>query len=270
MQVALGPGTLVTLVVTTSCTPKVRWISQSRCSTRSISATLWGCSCSLRDERCQGATGYKNSWCDSRTQGLRQTVSQYRLVGSEYLWVIDNGKQQSNTLFNSICNLQYMFNINTRLVTNEDTQNGPHESWQVETPSRVGKSRCYSCFLVLLSCIGEWLHDARCFHLEGCHQRGKLLLCAPDMLHPFELGSGLIYRDLPWLTDCSLESGARLKCSPGPIYQPIHLTLQTPSRSNGLIGEEKRLLQAPIVPKCKPMKSQIKGRSHTSYLKHRD
>ena len=98
-----------------------------------------------------------------------------------------------------------MFNINTRLVTNEDTQNGPHESWQVETPSRVGKSRCYSCFLVLLSCIGEWLHDARCFHLEGCHQRGKLLLCAPDMLHPFELGSGLIYRDLPWLTDCSLE-----------------------------------------------------------------
>ena len=45
----------------------------------------------------------------------------------------------------------------------------------------------------------EWLHDARCFHLEGCHQIGKLLMCAPDMLHPFQLGSGLTmtYHDLP-------------------------------------------------------------------------
>ena len=48
-----------------------------------------------------------------------------------------------------------------------------------------------------------------------------------------------------------------VKCSPSPISQPIHLTLQTPSRSNGLIGEEKLLLQAPIVPNCKTMKSQI-------------
>ena len=38
------------------------------------------------------------------------------------------------------------------------------DSWQVETPSRVGKSRCYSCFLMFFSCIGEWLQDARCFH----------------------------------------------------------------------------------------------------------
>ena len=76
------------------------------------------------------------------------------------------------------------------LMTNY-TQNGPQKSWQVETASRVGKSRCYSCFLVFFSCIGEWLHDARCFHLEGCHQIGKWLMCAPDMLHPLQLGSGL-------------------------------------------------------------------------------
>ena len=37
----------------------------------------------------------------------------------------------------------------------------------------------------------EWLHDARCYHLEGCHQIGKLLMCALDMFHPFQLGSGL-------------------------------------------------------------------------------
>ena len=40
------------------------------------------------------------------------------------------------------------------------------------------------------------MHDAfiRCWH-----QTGKLLMCAPDMLHPFQLGSGLTmtYHDLP-------------------------------------------------------------------------
>ena len=51
-----------------------------------------------------------------------------------------------------------------------------------------------------------------------------------------------------------------VKCSPRPISKPIDLTLQTPSRSNGLIGKGKRLLQTPIVPKCKPLESQIKGR----------
>ena len=172
----------------------------------------------------------------------------------------------------------------------------------------------------------------RCFHLDGCHQIGKLLMCAPDMLHPFELGSGLTvtYHDLPtavykvvrgwnartnisklwdphpqchWEEMVSIlvwiarafkpiarglahwrrsrcidgflghqmtNESESVKCSPSPISQPIHLTLQTPSRSNGLIGEEKRLLQAPIVPKCRPMKSQIKGRCHRSSLKRRD
>ena len=37
----------------------------------------------------------------------------------------------------------------------------------------------------------------------------------------------------------------------------LHWT-QTPSPSNSLIGQEKRLLQTPIVPKCKPMKSKKK------------
>ena len=61
-----------------------------------------------------------------------------------------------------------------------------------------------------------------------------------------------------------------VKSIPGSISQPIHLTLQTPSRSNSLIGEQKRFLQTPIVPKCKPMKSQIKGRCHRSSLKRRE
>ena len=56
-------------------------------------------------------------------------------------------------------------------------------------------------------------------------------------------------------------------CSPGSISQPTHLTLQTPSRSNGLIGEEKRLSQAPIVPN---VKSQIKGLCQRSSLTHQD
>ena len=90
-------------------------------------------------------------------------------------------------------------------VNTNHTQNGPQKSWQVETPSRVGKSRCSPCFLMFLSCIGEWLHDSRCFHLEGCHQIGKLLMCAPDML-PFQLGSGLTMT-----YNCSLQGGARLK-----------------------------------------------------------
>ena len=56
------------------------------------------------------------------------------------------------------------------------------QGWQVETPGRVGKSRCYSCFLMFLCCLGDRLHDARCSHLERCHQIWKLLMWAPDML----------------------------------------------------------------------------------------
>ena len=40
-----------------------------------------------------------------------------------------------------------------------------------------------------------------------------------------------------------------VKCNPGPISKPIDLTLQNPNRSYGLTGKEKRLLEAPIVPK---------------------
>ena len=166
------------------------------------------------------------------------------------------------------------------------------------------------------------MHDAfiRCWH-----QTGKLLMCAPDMLHPFQLGSGLTmtYHDLPtavykvvrgwkartnmsklwdpdpqchweemvsmpvWIARALKRIAARglthwrlsrcidgflghhmtnesesVKCSPGPILKPIDLALQNPSRSCGLIGKEKRLLQTPIVPKCKP--------SHRSSLKRRD
>ena len=91
-----------------------------------------------------------------------------------------------------------MFNINTSLMTNH-THNGPQKGWQVETPSRVGKSGATLVFWCFCPAFREWLHDARCFDLEGCHQIGKLLTCAPDMLHPFQLGSGLTmsYHDLP-------------------------------------------------------------------------
>ena len=62
----------------------------------------------------------------------------------------------------------------------------------------------------------------------------------------------------------------RVKCSPGPISKPIDFALQNPSRAYGFIGKEKHRLHAPIVPKCKPMKSQIKGWCHRSSLKRRD
>ena len=61
-----------------------------------------------------------------------------------------------------------------------------------------------------------------------------------------------------------------VKCSPGPISKPIDFALQNPSRAHGFIGKEKHRLHAPIVPKCKPMKSRIKGRCHRSSLKRRD
>ena len=108
-------------------------------------------------------------------------------------------------------------------------------------------------------------------------------MCAPDMLHPFQLGSRLTINartnisssssvplgrnSVDACLNCSCTQGAlrtgdardadgflghqmtnereSVKCSPGPISQPIHLTLQTPSRSNGLIGEEKRLRSYP-------------------------
>ena len=149
-----------------------------------------------------------NSWCDSRTQGLRQTVSQYRLDSLGRLWAIDNGKQQS-TLFNSICNLQYMFNINTWLMTNH-TQNGPQKSWQVETPSRVGKSRRYSYFLMFLSCI-SWM-TARCTMLAsgGLPSNREIAHVCAWYASSFPAWKRT-YHDLPWLTDCSLQGGARLK-----------------------------------------------------------
>ena len=61
-----------------------------------------------------------------------------------------------------------------------------------------------------------------------------------------------------------------VKCSPSPISKPIDFALQNPSRAFGLIGKEKHRLHAPIVPKCKPIKSQIKGRCHRSSQKRRD
>ena len=64
-----------------------------------------------------------------------------------------------------------------------------------------------------------------------------------------------------------------VKCSPSPISKPIDFALQNPSRAFGLIGKEKHRLHglhAPILPKCKPIKSQIKGRCHKNSLKRRD
>ena len=195
------------------------------------------------------------------------------------------------------------------------TQNGPQRKvYRWRHRAELVNQGATLVFWSFLCCLGEWLHNALCFHL--------LLMCAPDMLHPFQLGS-----DLPWRTDGVYKVAPGLKCqnqsifwscgililsatgkkgfrclfellvhldplhplvrtgdarhqmanenesvtcSPGPISPPLHWTLQTPSRSNGLIGEEKRLLQAPIVPKCKPKKSQIKGRCQRSSLTHRD
>ena len=72
-----------------------------------------------------------------------------------------------------------------------------------------------------------------------------------------------------WIFVAPNESES-VKCSPSPISNPINFALQNPSRAFGLIGKEKHRLHAPIVPKCKPIKSQIKGRSHRSSLKRRD
>ena len=218
--------------------------------------------------------------------------------------------------------------MNTLLMTNY-TQNGPQKSWQVKTPSRVGKSRCYSCFLMFLCCIGEWLHDARCFHLECCHQIGKLLMCAQEMLHPFQLGSRLTMTNRlqsTWWCEvkrqnqyfevvgssssvplgrnafnaCLNHSCTLTQCSKGPCgletldmhrwvfgapndrwkqkcqMQPRsdistnRLDSATPKSVKWPLAKKKDLLQAPIVPKCKPVKSQIKGQCHRSSLKRRE
>ena len=78
--------------------------------------------------------------------------------------------------------------------------------------------------------------------------------------------------DLPWLTMTCAKWHMKAKVlNPArvPYLNQSNLTLQTPSRSNSL-GQEKRLLQTPIVPKCKPTKSQIKGQCHRKSLKRRD
>ena len=80
------------------------------------------------------------------------------------------------------------------------------DSWQLETPSRVGKSRCYSCFLMFFSCIGEWLHDARCFHPVLPSNKEIAHVCS-GYASSFPASKA----DLPWLTDSSLYGGERLK-----------------------------------------------------------
>ena len=205
---------------------------------------------------------------------------------------------KAKTLFNSICNLQCMFNINTWLMTNH-TQNGPQKSWQVETPSRVGKIKVlYSCFSMFLSCI-SWM-TARCTMLAsgGLPSNRESALCAPDMLHPFQLGSGLTmtYHDRLQSTRwCEVET-------PEPIFRSCgililsarkkwfrclfwaqalkpaarglahcfwstkwHIDIST-KRSNSFIG--KCILRS--YPSANLWKSQIKGRCHRSSLKPRD
>ena len=195
------------------------------------------------------------------------------------------------------------------------TQNGPQKKvYRWRHRAELVNQGATLVFWSFLCCLGEWLHNALCFHLEGCRQIGKLLMCAPDMLHPSSLEA--TYHDLPWCTDGVYKVAPGLKrqnqsifwscgililsatgkkgfrclfellvhldplhrlvrtgdarhqlanenesvtCSPGPISPPLHWTLQTPSRSNGLIGEEKRLLQAPIVPKCKLRNPKFKA-----------
>ena len=69
------------------------------------------------------------------------------------------------------------------------TQNGPQRKvYRWRHRAELVNQGATLVFWSFLCCLGEWLHNALCFHL--------LLMCAPDMLHPFQLGS-----DLPWRTD---------------------------------------------------------------------
>ena len=87
------------------------------------------------------------------------------------------------------------------------TQNGPQKKvYRWRHRAELVNQGATLVFWSFLCCLGEWLHNALCFHL--------LLMCAPDMLHPFQLGS-----DLPWLTMTyrwSLQGGARIE-TPEPI-----------------------------------------------------
>ena len=68
--------------------------------------------------------------------------------------------------------------------------------------------------MLLLSFDAFGLHW--CFHLECCHQIGKLLMCAPDMLHPFQLGSRLTMTyqlQSPWWCEVEKPEHARTNIS---------------------------------------------------------
>ena len=209
-----------------------------------------------------------------------------------------------------------MFNIKTWLMTNY-TQNGPQKSWQVETPSRVGKSRCSFLFFDVF--VLHWWMTARCTMLSsgGLPSNREIAHVCAGYASSFPAWK----RTYHWLTNCSLQGGVRLKrqnqylevvgssssvpleetvsmlvwiaralkpiaarglahwrrsrcidgvlghqmtnesesvkCSPGPLSQPIHLTLQTPSRSNGLIGEEKYKLRS--YPSANPRNPKLKA-----------
>ena len=96
------------------------------------------------------------------------------------LWAIDNAKQLNSKAIrcstpSATCSTCSTW---TRCSWQIIPRMGRKKSWQVETPSRVGKSRCYSCFLMVLSCIGEWLHDARCFHPVLASNREIAHVCA--------------------------------------------------------------------------------------------
>ena len=98
---------------------------------------------------------------------------------------------------------------------------GRKKSWQVETPSRVGKSRCYSCFLMFLSCIGEWLHDARCFHPVLASNREIAHVCA-GYASSFPAWKRT-YHDLPWLTDSGLflvVRGQKARTNMSKLWDP--------------------------------------------------
>ena len=174
---------------------------------------------------------------------------------------------------------------------------------------------------MFLSCSGEWLHDARYFHLVLPSNRETAHVCAgyasswpawkrayhdlPTAVYTVVRGWKArtnilklwdyhpqchweeIVSMLVWIARALQPIAARgfthwrlsryidgflgrVKCSPGPISKPIDFTRQNPSRAYGFIVKEKHRLHDPIVPKCKPMKSQIKGRCHRSSLKRRD
>ena len=81
------------------------------------------------------------------------------------------------------------------------TQNGPQKKLTVDRWRHraglvnQGATLVFGCFSPALvnDCT---MHDA---FIRCCHQTRKLLMCAPDMLHPFQLESGLTmtYHDLP-------------------------------------------------------------------------